>query len=125
MLEGVAESLQQVVRQLSSQMLLYCPAASEKNFQNALAYLIRRLDENTGPENFLRALFHLTLNSKEWQKQSTLFVDALQSAQTTNRTLRRQQNRLQNPAQPAYDTPFENEPDTDWTLTPTAAGGSA
>ncbi len=42
-----------------------CPAtccctrrpAGEENFINAIGYLIRRLDENTGPENFLRHAF--------------------------------------------------------------------
>jgi RHH-type proline utilization regulon transcriptional repressor/proline dehydrogenase/delta 1-pyrroline-5-carboxylate dehydrogenase len=57
MLEGMAPHIRRVVQILSKEMLLYCPVAQEEEFQNAVAYLVRRLDENTAPQNFLRHLF--------------------------------------------------------------------
>ena len=41
-------------------LLLYCPVVRDDELDASLAYLSRRLDENTAPENFLRALFTLT-----------------------------------------------------------------
>ncbi|MBI3900635.1 MAG: proline dehydrogenase family protein, partial [Chlamydiia bacterium] len=58
-LEGMAPPMQRIIHQLSGSMLLYCPEAKERDFHNAVAYLIRRLDENCGPENFLRHYFEL------------------------------------------------------------------
>jgi len=52
MLEGMADHIRRVVQALSKNILLYCPVATKKDFQSAVAYLIRRLDENTGLDNF-------------------------------------------------------------------------
>src|SRR5207244_7454267 len=38
--------------------------------------LIRRLDENTGPENFLRHAFRLTVDSPDWKQLERGFRDA-------------------------------------------------
>lgn len=57
MLEGMADHIRRVVQKLSSDILLYCPVATKEDFQSAIAYLIRRLDENTGVDNFLRVTF--------------------------------------------------------------------
>ncbi len=54
MLEGMADHIRRVVQKLTKDILLYCPVATKEDFQSAIAYLIRRLDENTGPDNFLR-----------------------------------------------------------------------
>src|SRR5207244_2860388 len=48
MLEGMADHIRKVVQKLSTEILLYCPVATKEDFQSAIAYLIRRLDENTG-----------------------------------------------------------------------------
>ena len=42
-----------------SNLLLYAPVCRKEHFLSAIGYLIRRLDENTGPENFLRHTFKL------------------------------------------------------------------
>ena len=73
MVEGMAQGLQQVVHKLSGGMLLYCPTATQEEFQYAVAYLTRRPDENTAPENFLRHLFHLQRGSSDWKEQVDLF----------------------------------------------------
>ena len=76
MLEGMADHLRRVVQQVAGDMLLYCPAAKKNEFQNAVAYLVRRLDENTAPENFLRHAFDLQSGTTEWNQQAKLFSDA-------------------------------------------------
>ncbi len=116
MLEGMADHQRRLVQQLSGNMLLYCPAATREEFQNAVAYLVRRLDENTAPENFLRHAFEMLPGSDAWQAQAELFAKACHAIDTVQTTPSRLQNRLQNMPPPAFDASFANEADTDWTL---------
>lgn len=114
MLEGMAESTRKVIQQLAGKMVLYTPTTTPEGFQYAFAYLIRRLDENTAPENFLRHAYELKKDNKLWQDQVRQFRESLQISIDTSP--RRQQNRLEKPVQLAIDAPFENEPDTDPSL---------
>lgn len=116
MLEGMADHIRRVVQQLSGDMLLYCPAATKEEFQNAVAYLVRRLDENTAPENFLRHAFGLLPGNKVWEDQSKLFSTACTNAQIVPFEARRQQDRRIPPILPDPNSSFENEADTDWSL---------
>lgn len=116
MLEGMADPMRRVVQALSGDMLLYCPAATQNEFQNAVAYLIRRLDENTAPQNFLRHIFHLEPNSIEWDRQVALFSRACEQISSVATEPRRKQNRLRPPERLSMTEPFTNEADTDWAL---------
>ena len=116
MLEGMATHMQRVVQKLTGDLLLYCPVASKEEFQHAIAYLIRRLDENTGPDNFLRHIFTLKPGSDAWEQQVTLFSNACDRVESVAVAPRRQQNRLRHAASPAVQSPFVNEADTDFSL---------
>jgi RHH-type transcriptional regulator, proline utilization regulon repressor / proline dehydrogenase / delta 1-pyrroline-5-carboxylate dehydrogenase len=116
MLEGMADHMRRVVQQLSGDMVLYCPSATNAEFQNAVAYLVRRLDENTAPQNFLRYAFNLVPGTKIWNAQALLFSEACTSAASVSCTPRRTQNRFHNPIKNDFSSPFCNEPDTDWSL---------
>jgi RHH-type proline utilization regulon transcriptional repressor/proline dehydrogenase/delta 1-pyrroline-5-carboxylate dehydrogenase len=116
MLEGMADHMRRVVQRVAGDMLLYCPAATQDEFQYAVAYLVRRLDENTAPENFLRYAFGLHPGTEEWQTQSTLFARSCQEANNISYHPRRSQDRSIGVTKPPVSYPFENEADTDWTL---------
>lgn len=116
MLEGMADSLLRVVRSLTGNMLVYCPAAEKKEFHVAVAYLIRRLDENTGPDNFLRHLFNLRLGTDEWNEQKEAFTAACEGIGEVSSQPRRIQNRWIAPERLPRESPFQNEPSTDWSL---------
>jgi len=116
MLEGMADHTRQVVQALTGDILLYCAVATKEDFQSAIAYLIRRLDENTGIENFLAHSFGLTPQSKEWEVQSALFRDACSRVKTIYQEPRRKQNRHEPPVHLDVKAPFENESDTDFSL---------
>lgn len=116
MLEGMAEPMRRVVQQLTGDILLYCPAATQEEFQNAVAYLIRRLDENTAPQNFLRQAFSLKPGTFEWDEQVALFAQACDNCNNVSVTPRRKQNRTLPPESLKLTAPFENEPDTDWAI---------
>ena len=116
MLEGMADAIRQVVQTLTGGMLLYCPTATKEEFQYAVAYLTRRLDENTAPDNFLRHFFDLKQGSPAWNDQVALFIKSCHDASIVPFSPRRQQNRLETPNRREYRSPFANDPDTDWSL---------
>ncbi|MEI8365062.1 MAG: bifunctional proline dehydrogenase/L-glutamate gamma-semialdehyde dehydrogenase [Parachlamydiaceae bacterium] len=117
MLEGMADHLRCVVQNLAGDMLLYCPAATQQEFQSAVAYLTRRLDENTAPENFLKHAFGMRPGTKEWHDQADLFSTACLTANEISFSPRRTQNRFDPPIHRDFGAKFSNEPDTDWSLT--------
>ncbi len=116
MLEGMADHMRRVVQKLAGDILLYCPIATKEDFQSAIAYLIRRLDENTGPDNFLRHAFGLKPGTKQWDEQVLLFTNACREQHSVSTSSRRYQDRNLPPIHLPIDAPFENEPDTDFSL---------
>jgi RHH-type proline utilization regulon transcriptional repressor/proline dehydrogenase/delta 1-pyrroline-5-carboxylate dehydrogenase len=116
MLEGMADHIRRVVQKLTGDMLLYCPVATKTEFQHAIAYLIRRLDENTGPENFLRHAFGLKPGTEVWDSQTSLFSQSCDEIESVSASPRRTQNRMSEPQRLDFAAPFDNEPDTDFAL---------
>lgn len=116
MLEGMADHMRRVVQQLSGDMLLYCPAAGEQEFQTAVAYLMRRLDENTAEQNFLRHSFGLDVGTPAWEKEVKRFSQACKLARQTGEGPRRQQNRWLEKGTVKLNGVFDNEADTDFAL---------
>ena len=70
MLEGMVPAQARAVQAEAGRLLLYCPIVRADELDASLAYLARRFDENTTPENFLRAMFELTPDSPAWDEQS-------------------------------------------------------
>ncbi|MCX6047337.1 MAG: bifunctional proline dehydrogenase/L-glutamate gamma-semialdehyde dehydrogenase [Chloroflexi bacterium] len=120
MLEGMANHQARAVQERAHGLLLYAPVVKTEDFHSAIAYLVRRLDENTAAENFLHDLFDLEPGSAAWNRQRDRFLAALQMMDRVGSQPQRTQNRLTEatyPADvPALDEPFANEPDTDWSL---------
>lgn len=116
MLEGMADHLRRVVQELSGEILLYCPAAREKEFQTAVAYLMRRLDENTAPQNFLRHSFGLSVGTAEWNAEASRFQEACSRIESVFQGPRRKQNRRENEKELPFEENFKNSADTDFSL---------
>ncbi|TWU59444.1 Bifunctional protein PutA [Rubripirellula tenax] len=119
MLEGMANHQRRAIEEHVGAMLLYAPACLREEFLNAIGYLIRRLDENTGPQNFLRHAYRLESNSPEFRSLADDFRDALDSASTVSSSPRRNIDRHAQPPCPAPAddwSAFVNEPDTDWAV---------
>ncbi len=117
MLEGMANHQRRALREHTSSLLLYAPACRKEEFLNAVGYLLRRLDENTGPDNFLRHAFRLHVDSPDWHQLEKDFRQSF--AVPVSDAPRRTQDRNTEPhtARAAMDWQhFENEPDTDFAL---------
>src|SRR5690606_11863987 len=93
MLEGMANHQRRALFELSRNVLLYAPACRQEEFINAIGYLVRRLDENTGEENFLRHAFRLTVGSDDWNQFAAGFEDSFGRIATLSSEARRTQDR--------------------------------
>ena len=119
MLEGMANHQRRAISERKSDLLLYAPACYQDGFLNAIGYLIRRLDENTGPKNFLRHAYRLQPDSPEFAELAADFRKSLEMAATVSNQPRRPADRDQTPEQPALAADWSqliNEPDTDWAV---------
>ncbi len=120
MLEGMANPERRALFELAGNILVYAPVFRKENFISAIGYLIRRLDENTGPENFLRYAFRIKAGGLDWERLERGFRDAFAAIEKLSESPRRTQNRLlPPPLQPAVARGwqhFVNEPDTDFSL---------
>ncbi len=122
MLEGMANHQSRAVQERAGGLLLYAPVVKQEDFHSAIAYLVRRLDENTAEENFLHDLFGLAPGSAAWEKQRKRFLVAAQLRDQVRTTPRRTQDRRrdEDAGEPDMDTllaaPFRNTADTDFSL---------
>lgn len=120
MLEGMANHQRRALQELVQDLLLYAPACRKEEFLHAIGYLVRRLDENTGPSNFLRHAFRLKVDSDDWQRLEEEFCAAFDELDTLSESARRSQDRNQPSVSPMnadscwHD--FKNESDTDFAL---------
>ncbi|MFO0747936.1 MAG: proline dehydrogenase family protein [Myxococcota bacterium] len=116
MLEGIAAPLARVVAALTGDLMIYAPTADDEDLLSAIAYLIRRLDENTGPDNFLRHQFGMVVGSEAWNLEKARFLRSLDERDVPMVGPRRTQDRGREPQRPDPTQRFENEPDTDFAL---------
>jgi RHH-type proline utilization regulon transcriptional repressor/proline dehydrogenase/delta 1-pyrroline-5-carboxylate dehydrogenase len=99
-------------------VLLYSPIVRRDDFAAAIAYLVRRLDENTAPDNFLTSLFSIHPGNEVFEQQARRFAEAAGARHTVGTASNRGQDRSV-PAEPGDpDAPFANESDTDFTQVP-------
>lgn len=135
MLEGMANHLPRVMLSLGKQIILYTPVVKDEHFLNAVSYLVRRLDENTGVDNFLSYSFNLKHGSEQWNFLQQQFIEAYKLKDTVSDVPKRKQNRrIPYPLKEVSDAVsifsakhetqntkheiFFNEPDTNFDLRP-------
>jgi RHH-type proline utilization regulon transcriptional repressor/proline dehydrogenase/delta 1-pyrroline-5-carboxylate dehydrogenase len=115
MLEGMANHQASALLDKTGELLLYAPVVEHRHFHSALAYLVRRLDENTAEENYLRHMFLMTPGSSAWDSEKRKFLKACRCSEIVQSTPRRTQNRLQDRELDDFAVSgFSNSPDTDW-----------
>lgn len=116
MLEGMADHVWRAQSILGNHVILYAPVVKDEHFLNAVSYLVRRMDENTAPDNFLTHSFNLKPGTDTWNFLQKQFEDAYRMKDTLTHMPTRTQNRLKAYAPvPPSDT-MKNEPDTDFDL---------
>ncbi|MDR7084896.1 RHH-type proline utilization regulon transcriptional repressor/proline dehydrogenase/delta 1-pyrroline-5-carboxylate dehydrogenase [Arthrobacter ginsengisoli] len=115
MLLGMAQGQAEAVKQDVGSLLLYTPVVHPAEFDVAIAYLIRRLEEGASQENFMSAVFELSENKTLFEREKQRFLASLAGLDDEVPLPNRRQNR----ALPAEQTPhdsFGNTADTDPSL---------
>ncbi|MDR7329825.1 bifunctional proline dehydrogenase/L-glutamate gamma-semialdehyde dehydrogenase [Corynebacterium guangdongense] len=111
MLQGMSPAQSQVIHEAFGTLILYTPVVAREDFDVAVSYLVRRLEENAEPHNFIYALFADDQEAMEAQRER--FRRALADAHDVPAEPRRGQDRTQESGRQAPGRGFHNEPDTD------------
>ncbi len=132
MLLGMATGQAEAVKRDVGSLLLYTPVVHPSEFDVAIAYLIRRLEEGASQENFMSAVFELDKNEGLFEREKQRFLASLAALTDTVPESNRVQDRTRFDADDAltaamsraglemggigYGGPtasFANTPDTD------------
>ncbi len=115
MLLGMAQGQAEVIRRDVGGLLLYTPVVHPDEFDVAIAYLIRRLEEGASQDNFMSAVFDLHDDAGLFEREKQRFLASLAALDESVPLPRRTQNRMDAPVAPT-GTAFANTPDTDSSL---------
>ena len=126
MLQGMAPAQSQAVQEVTGNIILYTPVVKKEDFDVAVSYLVRRLEENGAKQNFLYALFTPEDDEETgmtpMEGQELRFINSVHERWDTYYGRRRNQDRAQE-AELKLGTRggsipgnFVNEPDTDPSL---------
>ncbi len=112
MLLGMAEGQADLVKAAVGGLLLYTPVVHPSEFDVAISYLIRRLEENASHDNFMSAVFELASNESLFEREKGRFLASLAALDGTVPTPHRVQSRPTEHIE-ARESGFDNTPDTD------------
>ena len=110
MLEGMGNAEALAITQSGQPVLLYAPVTRNNDFASAVAYLVRRLDENTSDENYLKAAFDIATDETKFDEQRERFLASVRERHSLSTTSLRHVA----PA-PVSATEFANAPTIDVT----------
>ncbi|MDA1354336.1 MAG: proline dehydrogenase family protein [bacterium] len=114
LLYGMAEPMRKTLQMLIDNTLTYCPATSDKDIHFAIAYLVRRIDEATSPDNYLTRSFRIKPGSVEWKFEAERFLRSFGPLESPAMGTFRVQNRLTDVyEQDALSDMFKNDSPTD------------
>ncbi|KAA1423643.1 aldehyde dehydrogenase family protein [Mumia zhuanghuii] len=117
MLLGMAQAQAEVVRAEVGSLLFYTPVVHPSEFDVAIAYLVRRLEEGASQDNFMSAVLRLDEDAL-FERERQRFAASLAELDTTVPLPNRHQDRTVAPAATPRAAPFRNTQDTDPSLAP-------
>lgn len=86
MLLGMATGQAAAVRGDVGRLLLYTPVVNPSEFDVAIAYLIRRLEENASQDNFMSAVFELSENRALFERERDRYLRSLAALEVESET---------------------------------------
>ncbi len=115
MLEGMANAEALAIVNLTGAILLYTPVTKRSDFPVAVAYLVRRLDENTSIENYLRASFEMSIGNPRFKDQKERFLKSIAQRHEISVSSRRHATKIEKSETQFALGEFENQSDGDAT----------
>ncbi|KQR51451.1 1-pyrroline-5-carboxylate dehydrogenase [Leifsonia sp. Leaf336] len=82
MLLGMATAQAEAVKRTVGQLLLYTPVVDPGEFDVAISYLIRRLEENASQENFMSAVFELDSDAALFDRERDRFLASVRDLES-------------------------------------------
>ncbi|OKL46718.1 proline dehydrogenase family protein [Boudabousia marimammalium] len=130
MLSGMATAQADAVAAEVGNLLLYVPVVNPAEYDVAISYLVRRLEENAADENYMSAVFELPDNPEMFARERDRFLAAMDRINDDVKPRNRTQNRQTESADeileplraagqtesPARGLSFANTPDSDPSL---------
>ncbi len=124
MLVGMADSQAQAVRDDVGDILLYVPVVNPAEFDVAIAYLVRRLEEGAAEQNFMASIFDIATDEGAFEKERLRFEGAVKQmidegdkrchpARTQDRSKETTKSLEAQMRGPGGSWHFYNTPDTD------------
>ncbi|GIG41253.1 bifunctional proline dehydrogenase/L-glutamate gamma-semialdehyde dehydrogenase [Cellulomonas phragmiteti] len=112
MLLGMAPGQAEAVRRDVGRLLLYTPVVAPQEFDVAIAYLVRRLEEGASDDNFMSAVFDLADDDALFARERDRFLASLADADAPAADRHRVPDRHA-AVPPSAPGAFTNTPDTD------------
>ncbi|MBX3100614.1 MAG: bifunctional proline dehydrogenase/L-glutamate gamma-semialdehyde dehydrogenase [Salinibacterium sp.] len=112
MLLGMATGQAEAVKKDVGALLLYTPVVHPGEFDSAISYLIRRLEENASSENFMSGVFELATDPAMFEREEERFLASLADLDDTVPSTHRTQHRSHEKYERSEEA-FHNESDTD------------
>ena len=118
MLQGMAPGPARTVRAETGGLRLYTPVVDPGDFDVAISYLVRRLEEVASPDNFLRSFLAMSEDPTLFDAEVARFRAAVAARREVPAGPRRRQDRRDPSVDPSAarardSVAFLNEPDTD------------
>src|SRR5699024_855252 len=121
MLLGMGSQHVEAIRADAPQVLLYTPVVHPRDFDAAVVYLVRRLEENAGDQNFLHRAAAIGEDLEAFELERDRFLESLTLMAEEDAVAAPVRTRRQNRGggldvaieDPAAHDGFFNEPDTD------------
>jgi RHH-type proline utilization regulon transcriptional repressor/proline dehydrogenase/delta 1-pyrroline-5-carboxylate dehydrogenase len=110
MLLGMATGQADAVRREVGGLLVYTPVVHPREFDVAIAYLVRRLEEGASDDNFMSSVFDLASNERLFARERDRFAASLAALDSVV-PISHRVPRTTHPV--AVDAPFRNAVDTD------------
>lgn len=123
MAQGQAEAVRRDVAAEGGSLLLYTPVVHPREFDVAIAYLIRRLEEGASRENFMSAVFDLHEDDELFERERRRFLASLVAVDDTVPPPHRTQDRRTERPEEAVAGTYRATPDTDPALPGNLAWG--
>ncbi|MGG7308211.1 proline dehydrogenase family protein [Curtobacterium sp. AB451] len=128
MLLGMAQGQAAAVKKTVGSLLLYTPVVHPQEFDVAIAYLIRRLEEGASQENFMSAVFSLVSSPALFAREEARFRASLEPLATPEGLAAPASHRVAD-RYAAVERPrvghFENTPDSDPSVASVRSWGDA
>ena len=110
MLLGMATGQAEAVRRDVGGLLVYTPVVHPREFDVAIAYLVRRLEEGASHDNFMSSVFDLASSERLFRRERDRFAASLAALDTAVPASHRVARSI---APVAPGAPFRNAVDTD------------